>query len=71
MIPKQSFDGETVLMRSRPAVNVPASVTCPDCGTHMAAVAVVPVRFNQGEEDVTYQCRKCRGELKITLKPGC
>ena len=63
--------GETFRMHARPAVNVPASVTCPDCGTHMAAVAVVPLRFSESDEDVTYRCRKCRGELKITLKSGC
>jgi DNA-directed RNA polymerase subunit M/transcription elongation factor TFIIS len=65
------FDGESALMRSRPTMNVPASVTCPDCGTHMAAIAVAPQRLSDGDEDVTYRCRRCRGELRITLKSGC
>jgi hypothetical protein len=41
---------------------------CRHCGSEMRLVSVMPVFSNGGFDEVAYQCRNCRGEMKYMVK---
>ncbi len=53
---------------SSPEPRLTAPKKCPACGGRMAVAFVTPVMFSDGQEDVTYKCQKCGGEITRSVK---